>query len=103
MNTPPGRQELPRLTLVEGSSEAAGRPVQTRASRPRPIVTYTLLAILVAVFAGMWVAGHGDVSSVATLFGDKENDLIRGGQVWRLVTAIFLHGSPMHLLVNCLS
>ena len=103
MNTPPGQQELPRLRLVESRGKARRQPYRSGESRPRPVVTYALLAILVAVFAGMWIAGHGDVSTVATLFGDKENDLIRAGQVWRLVTAIFLHGSPMHLLVNGLS
>ncbi|HZT41748.1 MAG TPA: rhomboid family intramembrane serine protease [Chthonomonadaceae bacterium] len=103
MKPAPGRQELPRLTLAESGGEERRRPYRSGESRPRPVVTYVLLAIMVAVFAGMWIAGHGDVSAVASLFGDKENDLIRAGQIWRLVTPIFLHGSPMHLLVNCLS
>ena len=38
-----------------------------------------------------------------TLFGAKVNELIDQGQVWRFVTAAFLHGSPAHLFVNMLS
>lgn len=38
-----------------------------------------------------------------TLAGVKINEMIDQGQVWRLFTPAFLHGSPTHLLVNMLS
>jgi len=65
-----------------------------------PWVTYALLVVIIAVYIAMLVVGHGNVDRVALLFGDKENDLIRQGQWWRLVTAIFLHGSWVHIGVN---
>jgi len=33
-------------------------------------------------------------------FGAKQNDLIRGGELWRFITPIFLHGSFFHLGFN---
>jgi len=38
-----------------------------------------------------------------TLAGVKINEMIDQGEVWRLFTPAFLHGSPTHLLVNMLS
>ena len=67
---------------------------------PKPIVSISLLVVIVAVFVWMFIAGHGDVVSVARLFGDKENGLIRAGQWWRLITPIFLHGGWGHLIAN---
>ena len=31
------------------------------------------------------------------------NAKIASGQVWRLLTPLLLHGSPLHLFVNCMS
>lgn len=67
-----------------------------------PLATYLLLAVTIAVFAAMYVAGKGNVQSVASAFGAKENDLIQAGQWWRFITPIFLHGSLLHLGVNAL-
>ncbi len=62
-----------------------------------------MLGLIALVFALMYHFGGGDVSSVSLEFGAKDNELIRQGQWWRLVTPIFLHGNFVHLLVNSLS
>jgi len=36
------------------------------------------------------------------LAGAKVSDLVLSGQWWRLVSSVFLHADPVHLLVNCL-
>jgi rhomboid protease GluP len=69
-----------------------------------PYVTLLLLTVNIVVYLAMWaVAKSPDVSSVAVLFGDKQNEMIREGQIWRFVTPIFLHGNLAHLLSNSLS
>ena len=70
---------------------------------PFPYISVALLAIIVGLFLLMWKLGAGDVRRVAYLFGDKENDLIRAGQWWRLITPIFLHGNWEHLFANSLT
>ena len=68
-----------------------------------PICSTLILVLNVTLFVFMWRAGQGDVSSIASLFGAKENSRILAGEWWRFVTPIFLHGSVEHLLVNGLS
>lgn len=70
---------------------------------PPPIATYLILAIIVALYFWMWRAGGGESARVAREFGGKDNDLIRAGQYWRLITPIFLHGGTLHLFTNALS
>jgi rhomboid protease GluP len=78
--------------------------VQDAEEQTLPYVTFLLLAINVAVYLAMCsLAKSWDVSSVAVLFGDKQNEMIREGQIWRFVTPIFLHGNPAHILSNSLS
>jgi rhomboid protease GluP len=65
------------------------------------VVTYTLLAITILVFilqqASVFLTGGVDL--VANL-GLKVNELILDGQLWRLITPMFLHGSLLHIGFN---
>ena len=66
----------------------------------RPRVTYVLLAINILVWLAMTAAGGSTDPAVLIRFGAKFNPLIVQGQVWRLLTSIFLHAGPMHLFFN---
>ncbi len=70
----------------------------------RPYVTYVLIGINLLVYAIMTLVGYlneWNQSLQLVYFGAKVNILIDIGQYWRLVTCMFLHVGPMHLICNC--
>jgi rhomboid protease GluP len=73
----------------------------------RPYVTYALIGLCVVIFLLQLATSRGpnfDVTySSVTNALVKDNSLILKGQVWRLFTPMFLHGSIPHLLINMFS
>jgi rhomboid protease GluP len=65
-----------------------------------PRITYALLAINILVWLAMTLAGGSTNTETLIQFGAKANSLIAEGQVWRLLTSIFLHIGLMHLFFN---
>lgn len=69
----------------------------------RAPVTVGLLCVifLVWVLEGGLLAGGGNVSiSRAVVLGAQVTPYVLGGQWWRVVTAIFIHWSWIHILAN---
>ncbi len=63
----------------------------------KPVVTYTLIALNVAIFGLQWLGG---VNAVAGDWGMWPVGVAVGGEWWRLGTAAFLHGSFLHIAFN---
>lgn len=61
----------------------------------QPTVTIAIMAACVAVFVGQLVT-QDVIADRGLLWGPSVAD----GELWRIVTSAFLHGSPMHLGFN---
>lgn len=75
-------------------------------TRPAP---FTIILVVANIFVFMLMWSSSGIRTLplwefpyATLlaYGAKTNELINGGQWWRLVTPMFLHVGLIHLLVN---
>jgi rhomboid protease GluP len=75
---------------------------QVRIQLPRgtPVITYTLLALTIAVYLLQMIAPMLFDQDVVSMWGMKNNYFITHGQWWRLITPMFLHGSIFHIGFN---
>jgi len=103
MNYPPSPNEPPS-SMDAGAPppvSGPGRWVTVQFAGVKPTVTYTLLVITVIVFllqlASELLMGGEDLP---VTIGVKANQAILQGQLWRLITPVFLHGSLLHIAFN---
>ncbi len=114
--SPENEQESFAASPVIVEPYAPPPPQRLTLPTSQPRVVYLLLAVNVIMFGLTQVlAGriavpyvdqtHGAVivnpfTAALYVLGAKENNAINGGEWWRLLTPMVLHGSLMHLLLN---
>jgi membrane associated rhomboid family serine protease len=91
---------------ARGSMASSARPVGrrianlVRPSNGRPIVTYSIIALCLVIYVIQFLTG-GNNSPVTTLFWYAP--IQTASQPWRMLTSLFLHESPLHVLLNMYS
>jgi membrane associated rhomboid family serine protease len=109
--TPQERERLRRLVLRRVDEAWGGFsrywPAPTPfdaaldARTPHPVVTFTVLALNLGIFVCM-VFGNGSLADPDTLlgWGASVGTRTANGEWWRLATALFVHASFLHMIVN---
>ena len=95
----------PSLLPVTGTGQPAstGRPqgaAQDRWFGRGSWILFALSAACTAIFVAEEWAGGSETRAVLLRFGASRPAHVRAGEWWRLVTAIFVHIGPRHLLAN---
>lgn len=87
----------------QGYPTQAEIPSAVRIQPPQgqPVVTYTLLVLSILLYLLQLATQYFFAGTdLPALYGMKINPFIIDGQLWRLITPMFLHGSLLHLAFN---
>jgi rhomboid protease GluP len=104
-STPPADERVVREFSLDMLSDAPAEP-RVEFERGMAYVapaTLTMIVLCTAVFGWQIASGGLDSREALVESGALVTDRLVRGEAWRLVSSMFLHGSPDHLLGNMLA
>ena len=96
-----GMEFLLKITdEINVNNEKKNKRMEKIFSSKKPIITYILLGLCMLLFA---VTDFGIDSDVLVKYGANVGTLVKNGEVFRLLTAMFLHAGIVHIFFNMYS
>ncbi len=78
-------------------------PPRSQGPRWRPMLVYGIIAFTAFIYLIQLMTQSPNGGDLPTSLGAKDNAAILQGQLWRLITPLFLHVSIFHILANMYS
>ena len=91
MNEPQSDNRIP---------ESGSATPQHARSTYKAWATYTILGTTILVFLLQLLTQQPSGTDLMELYGEKINEAIIAGELWRILTPVFLHASLWHILFN---
>ena len=85
---------------INVSNEKKNKKMEKIFSSKKPIITYVLIALCCFMFI---VSGFGTDTMTLVSFGANIGTLVKSGEVYRLISYMFLHAGIIHLFFNMYS
>ena len=85
---------------INNSNERKNKAMEKIFSSKKPIITYILIALCVVMFV---ISGFGIDTIELIYYGANVGSLVKNGEVYRLITYMFLHGGFAHIFFNMYS
>ena len=85
---------------INGTNEEKNKKMEKIFSSKRPIVTYGLILICIIMFI---LSGMGYDTYKLVKYGANFSGLVKNGEVYRLVSYMFLHAGILHIGLNMYS
>jgi rhomboid protease GluP len=97
--------DLSLPALMDASHQEANvvRSFQAQVMSRRPVISYAIAAVCVALFALQWVWGDGEPIVAAARMGAEVPTRVMAGEWWRLFSVMLLHGNVLHLVLNMMA
>jgi membrane associated rhomboid family serine protease len=89
------------MARAERQAQTTREEFVSRMSTRTPVVTYAVLALIVGVFLLEYQSSNGRFGARTLLeYGAMKPSLVNHGEVWLLLTLMFVHLSILHILFN---
>lgn len=85
---------------INKSNEKKNKRMEKIFSSKKPIITYILIALCLLMFV---ISGFGMDTMTLVVYGANVGTLVKKGEVFRLITYMFLHGGIFHIFFNMYS